>query len=39
MTKDQEYVLKKNEWLEQHPEATPEEIERFCKELAEQLQI
>lgn len=37
MTKDQEYTAIKNEWLNKHPDATQEEIERFCKELAKKL--
>lgn len=39
MNKWQLYNQKKEEWLEAHPDATPEEIEKFCKELAKELDI
>ena len=35
----EEYERRKQEWLENHPEATPAEIEEFCKKLAKELKI
>jgi len=37
MSKQALYVLMKNEFLNQNPNATPEQIEAFCKELAKEL--
>ena len=33
----QEYEQRKQEFLREHPDATPEEIEEFCKQLAQEL--
>lgn len=35
----EEYNERKQEWFKEHPEATPEEIESFCKALAEELNL
>lgn len=35
----QEYNDRVQEWLEKHPEATDKEIEEFCKELADELEL
>lgn len=34
-----EYNEQKAQWLKNHPDATPEQIEEFCKELAKKLNI
>ena len=39
MNKYQEYEARKQEFLKEHPEATPEQIEQFCKKLAKELNI
>lgn len=33
----QRYEEEKQRFLEEHPDATPQEIEEFCKKLAERL--
>lgn len=37
--KYQEYNRRKQEYIRKHPEATPEQIEEFCKKLAKELGI
>ena len=39
MNRWQEYEARKQEFLREHPEATAEEIEEFCKKLAKELKI
>lgn len=34
-----EYTELKNKWLEEHKDATPQEIEDFCIQLADKLDI
>ena len=33
------YTFLKNLWISQHPNAAPQEIEEYCKKLAEKLHI